>query len=105
MDGLGWQGNQGHEAGQGPRGDGDDRKRASPAAPRGYGKKEELFSAARRGETMTDQKIGTREEWLAARLELLKAEKELTLRSGGRSCRGFESIRSTVSRPMMAQRP
>jgi predicted dithiol-disulfide oxidoreductase (DUF899 family) len=30
---------------------------------------------------MTDHKIGTREEWLAARLELLKAEKELTLRS------------------------
>jgi predicted dithiol-disulfide oxidoreductase (DUF899 family) len=25
---------------------------------------------------MTDHKIGTREEWLAARLELLKAEKE-----------------------------
>jgi predicted dithiol-disulfide oxidoreductase (DUF899 family) len=30
---------------------------------------------------MTDHKIGTREEWLAARLELLKAEKELTHRS------------------------
>jgi predicted dithiol-disulfide oxidoreductase (DUF899 family) len=27
---------------------------------------------------MTDHKIGTREEWLAARLELLAAEKELT---------------------------
>src|ERR1041384_8042426 len=27
---------------------------------------------------MTDHKIGTREEWLAARLELLKAEKALT---------------------------
>jgi predicted dithiol-disulfide oxidoreductase (DUF899 family) len=27
---------------------------------------------------MTDHKIGTREEWIAARLELLKAEKELT---------------------------
>jgi predicted dithiol-disulfide oxidoreductase (DUF899 family) len=27
---------------------------------------------------MTDHKTGTREEWLAARLELLKAEKELT---------------------------
>jgi predicted dithiol-disulfide oxidoreductase (DUF899 family) len=27
---------------------------------------------------MTNHKIGTREEWLAARLELLKAEKELT---------------------------
>ena len=29
---------------------------------------------------MTDHKIGTREEWLAARLELLEAEKELTRR-------------------------
>jgi predicted dithiol-disulfide oxidoreductase (DUF899 family) len=42
---------------------------------------EHCFSAARRRETMTDHKIGTREEWLAARLELLKAEKELTRRS------------------------
>src|SRR5919109_2089713 len=39
------------------------------------------FSAARRRKTMTDHKIGTREEWLAARLELLKAEKALTRRS------------------------
>ena len=30
---------------------------------------------------MTDHKIGTREEWLAARLDLLKAEKELTHQS------------------------
>src|SRR5271170_6092447 len=30
---------------------------------------------------MTTPKTGTREEWLAARLELLKAEKELTRRS------------------------
>ena len=30
---------------------------------------------------MTDHKTGTRAEWLAARLELLKAEKELTRRS------------------------
>ncbi|MDQ3914729.1 MAG: DUF899 domain-containing protein [Actinomycetota bacterium] len=29
---------------------------------------------------MTDHKIGTREEWLAARLELLEAEKDLTRR-------------------------
>jgi predicted dithiol-disulfide oxidoreductase (DUF899 family) len=29
---------------------------------------------------MTDHKTGTREEWLAARIELLKAEKELTRR-------------------------
>ncbi len=27
---------------------------------------------------MTDHKTGTREEWLAARLELLEAEKALT---------------------------
>src|SRR5438445_8355682 len=30
---------------------------------------------------MTDHKTGTREEWLAARLDLLEAEKELTSRS------------------------
>jgi predicted dithiol-disulfide oxidoreductase (DUF899 family) len=30
---------------------------------------------------MTSHKLGTREEWLAARLELLKAEKDLTRRS------------------------
>ena len=30
---------------------------------------------------MTDHKIGTREKWLAARLELIKAEKALTRRS------------------------
>jgi hypothetical protein len=30
---------------------------------------------------MTDHKTGTRQEWLAARLELLEAEKELTRRS------------------------
>src|SRR6185503_19632272 len=34
-----------------------------------------------RRQTMTDHKIGTREEWLAARLQLLQAEKELTRRS------------------------
>src|SRR5215216_301083 len=32
-------------------------------------------------QTMTTHTIGTREEWLAARLELLEAEKELTRRS------------------------
>jgi len=32
------------------------------------------------GETMTKHKTGTREEWLAARLELLNAEKEYTRR-------------------------
>ncbi len=30
---------------------------------------------------MTDHKIGIREDWLAARLELLKVEKELTRRN------------------------
>ena len=30
---------------------------------------------------MTDHKTGTREHWLAARLELLEAEKDLTHRS------------------------
>src|ERR1022692_753539 len=30
---------------------------------------------------MTDQRTGTRDEWLVARLELLEAEKELTRRS------------------------
>jgi predicted dithiol-disulfide oxidoreductase (DUF899 family) len=30
---------------------------------------------------MTDHKIGTRKEWMAARLKLLEAEKELTRRS------------------------
>jgi len=42
---------------------------------------EHCFFAARRRKTMTDHKIGTREEWLAARLELLKEEKALTRRS------------------------
>src|ERR671919_3265733 len=42
---------------------------------------EHCLSVARRRETMTDHKIGTREEWLSGRLELLKAEKELTRRS------------------------
>src|SRR5271165_7413442 len=50
--------------------------------------------------TMTRHMTGTREEWLAARLELLEAEKELTRRSDVRSCRGSGSTRSTDSRPM-----
>src|SRR5207253_4167524 len=33
-----------------------------------------------RKKTVTDHKFGTREEWLAARLELLEAEKALTRR-------------------------
>src|SRR5258708_2301397 len=39
---------------------------------------------------MTDHKTGTREEWLAARLELLEAEKELTRRSDELARRGQE---------------
>jgi predicted dithiol-disulfide oxidoreductase (DUF899 family) len=35
----------------------------------------------KRSKTMIDHKTGTREEWLAARLELLEAEKALTRRS------------------------
>src|SRR5688572_17303174 len=38
-------------------------------------------SAKRRRKRMTHHSTGTREEWLAARLELLDAEKELTRRS------------------------
>jgi len=37
-----------------------------------------IWLGRRRRETMTAHKTGTREEWLAARLELLGAEKELT---------------------------
>src|ERR1035438_4411812 len=39
------------------------------------------FVTTRRRQAMTDHKVGTREEWLAARLELLEAEKALTRRS------------------------
>ncbi len=54
---------------------------------------------------MTRHRTGTREEWLAARLELLEAEKELTRRSDSwpadvRSCRGSGSTSNTDSRPM-----
>src|SRR5213594_30611 len=34
-----------------------------------------------KGKNMTKHKTGTREEWLAARLDLLKAEKEVTRRT------------------------
>jgi predicted dithiol-disulfide oxidoreductase (DUF899 family) len=42
-----------------------------------------MTSAAREGDerTMAPHTVGTRDEWLAARLELLDAEKELTRRS------------------------
>ena len=39
---------------------------------------------------MTDHKIGTREEWLAARLELLEAEKELTPRNSATQRRAVQ---------------
>src|SRR6202030_974891 len=44
------------------------------------GPRQTVATTSRR-ETMTDHKTGTREEWLAARLELLEAEKALTRRS------------------------
>src|SRR2546426_3977214 len=49
--------------------------RSQEGAPR------QAVVTTRRRETMTDHETGTREEWLAARLELLEAEKALTRRS------------------------
>lgn len=48
---------------------------------------------------MTTYKTGTREEWLAARLELLEAEKELTRHSDevARHVRSH-AIRSAIER-------
>ena len=62
------------------------------------------WSGARGRTPMTTHLTGAHNEWLAARLELLKAEKELTRRSDElarrrRSCHGFESTRSIDSRP------
>lgn len=50
-------------------------------------------------EAMTTYKTGTREEWLAARLELLEAEKELTRHSDevARHVRSH-AIRSAIER-------
>ena len=53
---------------------------------------------------MTKHMTGTRDEWLAVRLELLEAEKSsrgaaTSWRGGGRSCRGFGSTRRIGSRP------
>jgi len=45
---------------------------------------------------MTAHKTGTREQWLAARLELLKAN----LLSSVRHCRGFGLTRTIASTPM-----
>ncbi len=55
-------------------------------------------------------KTGTREEWLAARLGLLKEEKELTRRSDelarpGKNCREFGSTRSIDSRQTRGGEP
>ena len=52
-------------------------------------------------------KTGTRKQWLAARLRLLEAEKDLTRRSDDlarrrASCRGLGSTRSIHSRPTRA---
>jgi predicted dithiol-disulfide oxidoreductase (DUF899 family) len=59
---------------------------------------------------MTNHKIGTRDEWVAARLELLEAEKELTRRSDElarqrQELHGYASTRSTSSTPTRARRP
>src|SRR5688500_16338073 len=53
---------------------------------------------------VAEHKIGTRAEWLSARLELLQREKELTRfvtssHSNGGSCRGCRSTSRTASRP------
>src|SRR4026208_1791963 len=54
-----------------------------------------LVGHARKRRTMTKHLTGTREEWLAARLELLKAEKELTRRGDElvRRLRGLPWVR------------
>jgi hypothetical protein len=55
--------------------------RGTPLAASGVGKNENRLERCRAGAiAMTKHTIGTREQWLAARLELLDAEKELTRR-------------------------
>src|SRR4029450_12650077 len=61
-------------AGRGSGSHGTDVTHHRPIHPRREGK-------TMTDQTMTDHRIGTREEWLAARRELLDAEKELTRRS------------------------
>jgi predicted dithiol-disulfide oxidoreductase (DUF899 family) len=56
---------------------------------------------------MKKHMTGTREEWLAARLELLKAEKEYSrlgdeLARRRQDCRGFRSTRTIDLRPTRA---
>src|SRR5205085_5666787 len=62
------------------------RPRPRPEAPAAAGRARRAGRARDRrprhpGGHVTDHRTGTREEWLAARLELLQAEKELTRRS------------------------
>jgi len=45
---------------------------------------------------MTSHKTGTREEWLAARLDLLEAEKALTRRASGYNTRIIEKFRASA---------
>ena len=55
---------------------------------------------------MTKHMTGTREQWLAARLELLNAEKELTRRSDelARQRQGLLTRRTQQLRPSQWQR-
>jgi predicted dithiol-disulfide oxidoreductase (DUF899 family) len=61
------------------------RKSLGPLGPASNGvtnhEGETMTDQVKREKAMTNHKTGTREEWLAARLELLKGEKELTRRS------------------------
>jgi hypothetical protein len=57
---------------------------------------------------MTDHQVVSREDWAAAREELLVREKEHTAwvtswQGSGASCLGFASRRSTASRPTTAR--
>jgi predicted dithiol-disulfide oxidoreductase (DUF899 family) len=51
------------------------------ATPGCCNEKEDKTMTEKKERAMTDHKTGTREEWLVARIDLLKAEKELTRRS------------------------
>src|SRR2546430_6733358 len=55
-----------------------------------------LFRSKER-RAMTTHMTGTRKDWLAARLELLKAEKELTRRSEDRKSTRLNSSHSQIS--------
>ena len=47
---------------------------------------------------MTSHKVGTRDEWLAARIDSLKAEKELTRRSDERAAAAGAALGSNRKR-------